>query len=174
MRRMSASIAATAVMTAVPFGVLGSVVAVVLRGLESDVYFQIGLLTMIGLAAKNAILIIEFAVEKRKHGLSILDAAVEASELRLRPIVMTSLAFIFGVFPLVIATGAGANARRSIGTGITGGMIGASTLALSFVPLFFYLFERLSEKRKRTKEVTTAQAAVHGRTAPQPGAGASD
>jgi multidrug efflux pump len=164
----------TAVMTAVPFGVLGSVIAIILRGLESDVYFQIGLLTMIGLAAKNAILIIEFAVEKRKHGASIIDAAVEASELRLRPIVMTSLAFIFGVFPLVIATGAGANARRSIGTGITGGMIGASTLALSFVPLFYFLFERLSERRKRSKKVEAVEASVRGGRVPQPGAGASD
>jgi multidrug efflux pump len=119
-------------------------------------------------------LIIEFAVEKRKHGASIIDAAVEASELRLRPIVMTSLAFIFGVFPLVIATGAGANARRSIGTGITGGMIGASTLALSFVPLFFFLFERLSEKRKHQKTVDVHEALVRTETVPQPGAGASD
>jgi multidrug efflux pump len=161
----------TAVMTAVPFGVLGAVVAVWLRGLESDVYFQIGLLTMIGLAAKNAILIVEFAVEKRHAGLAILDAAVEAGELRLRPIVMTSLAFVFGALPLVTATGAGANARRSIGTGITGGMIGASTLALLFVPLFFYLFERLKERRERGGKIAPGLA---GAALPQPGRSASD
>ncbi|HWI27580.1 MAG TPA: efflux RND transporter permease subunit [Stellaceae bacterium] len=162
-----------AVMTAVPFGVLGAAAAVWLRGLESDVYFQIGLLTMIGLAAKNAILIIEFAVEKRHAGLSIIDAAVLAGELRLRPIVMTSLAFIFGTLPLVIATGAGANARHSIGTGITGGMIGASTLALLFVPLFFYLFERLKERRegRAAAEVSEVSAAgAHGVAQPGPSA----
>ena len=138
-----------AVMTAVPFGAFGALVATWLRGLDDDVYFQIGLLTMVGLAAKNGILLVEFAVEKRKSGLSLVDAAVQAGEVRLRPIIMTSLAFIFGVFPLVIATGAGANARHSIGTGITGGMIGASTLALLFVPLFFVLFERVKEQRQR-------------------------
>ncbi|HUC65386.1 MAG TPA: multidrug efflux RND transporter permease subunit [Stellaceae bacterium] len=164
----------TAVMTAVPFGVLGAAAAVWLRGLESDVYFQIGLLTMIGLAAKNAILIIEFAVEKRKEGLSIIDAAVEAGELRLRPIIMTSLAFIFGTLPLVIATGAGANARHSIGTGITGGMIGASTLALLFVPLFFYLFERLKERRESGATVEKREAPPAHSALPQPGSGASD
>jgi multidrug efflux pump len=164
----------TAVMTAVPFGVLGAAAAVWLRGLESDVYFQIGLLTMIGLAAKNAILIIEFAVEKRKEGLSILDAAVVAGELRLRPIIMTSLAFIFGTLPLVIATGAGANARHSIGTGITGGMIGASTLALLFVPLFFYLFERLKERREPGARVEEREAPPAHAALPQPGSGASD
>jgi multidrug efflux pump len=136
------------VMTAVPFGVLGALVAIWLRGLENNVYFQIGLLTLIGLAAKNAILIIEFAVEKRHEGRSVLDAAIEAGELRLRAIIMTSLAFIFGTLPLVIASGAGANARHSIGTGIAGGMIGASTLALLFVPLFFYYFERMKERRE--------------------------
>lgn len=165
----------TVVMTAVPFGILGAVAAVWLRGLESDVYFQIGLLTMVGLAAKNAILIVEFAVEKRKEGESILNAAVDAAELRLRPIVMTSLAFIFGTLPLVIATGAGANARHSIGTGITGGMIGASTLALLFVPLFFYLFEKMKEggglRQKKHALGGGVAAPVH---LPQPGHGASD
>jgi multidrug efflux pump len=145
-----------AVMTAVPFGVLGALVAIWLRGLENNVYFQIGLLTLIGLAAKNAILIIEFAVEKRHEGRSVLDAAIEAGELRLRAIIMTSLAFIFGTLPLVIASGAGANARHSIGTGIAGGMIGASTLALLFVPLFFYYFERLKEGRESARASETA------------------
>ncbi len=115
----------------------------------NDVYFQIGLLVLVGLAAKNAILIVEFAVELRHQGKSLLDAAVEAGEMRLRPIIMTSLAFIFGCVPLWIAMGAGMNARHSLGTGIIGGMIGASSLALLFVPLFFYLFEKLAERGKK-------------------------
>jgi multidrug efflux pump len=134
------------VLTAVPFGIIGALLATMMRGLENDVYFQIGLLVLVGLAAKNAILIVEFAVGLRHQGKSIIDSAVEAGEMRLRPIIMTSLAFIFGVFPLFIAMGAGANARHSIGTGIIGGMIGASTLALLYVPLFFYIFDRISEK----------------------------
>lgn len=134
------------VLTAVPFGVIGALVATLLRGLENDVYFQIGLLVLVGLAAKNAILIVEFAVDLRKEGKSIIDSAIEAGELRLRPILMTSLAFIFGVLPLFLAMGAGANARHSIGTGIIGGMIGASTLALLYVPLFFYILDKISEK----------------------------
>ena len=137
-----------AVLTAVPFGLIGALIATWARGLENDVYFQIGLLVLVGLAAKNAILIVEFAVELRHQGKSLLDAAVEAGELRLRPIIMTSLAFIFGCVPLAIALGAGMNARHSLGTGIIGGMIGASTLALLFVPLFFYLFEQLAERGK--------------------------
>ncbi|MCC6211913.1 MAG: multidrug efflux RND transporter permease subunit [Burkholderiales bacterium] len=134
------------VLAAVPFGIVGALAATWARGLENDVYFQIGLLVLVGLAAKNAILIVEFAVELRHKGKSLLEAAVEAGELRLRPIVMTSLAFIFGCVPLAIAAGAGANARHSLGTGIIGGMVGASTLALLYVPLFFYLFEQLAER----------------------------
>lgn len=134
------------VLTAVPFGIIGALIATLLRGLENDVYFQIGLLVLVGLAAKNAILIIEFAVDLRKQGKSIIDSAVEAGELRLRPILMTSLAFIFGVLPLFLAMGAGANARHSIGTGIIGGMIGASTLALMYVPLFFYILNRVTDR----------------------------
>jgi multidrug efflux pump len=130
------------VLMAVPFGVIGALVAIYLRNLENDVYFQIGMLVLVGLAAKNAILIVEFAVELVKCGKGLLEAAIEAGKLRLRPIIMTSLAFIFGVLPLFFAMGAGANARHSIGTGIIGGMIGASTLALVFVPLFFTIFER--------------------------------
>lgn len=134
------------VLTAVPFGIIGALIATLWRGLENDVYFQIGLLVLVGLAAKNAILIVEFAVELRKKGKSLIDSAVEAGELRLRPIIMTSLAFIFGVLPLFLAMGAGANARHSIGTGIIGGMIGASTLALMYVPLFFYILNKISDK----------------------------
>ncbi|MGH8733498.1 MAG: efflux RND transporter permease subunit, partial [Burkholderiales bacterium] len=134
------------VLTAVPFGVFGALVGIWFRGLENDVYFQIGLVTLIGLAAKNAILIVEFAVLKHQQGLALREAAIEAAKLRLRPIVMTSLAFILGCVPLAIAVGAGANARHSVGTGIIGGMVGATTLALFFVPLFYYLIGSLSAK----------------------------
>ena len=140
------------VMMAVPFGVLGALTANWLRGLENDVYFQIGLLVLIGLGAKNAILRVSFAVELRKQGKSIMEATIEAGEQRLRPIIMTSLAFAFGVLPLAIAMGAGANARHSIGTGIIGGMIGETTLAMLYVPLLFYIFDRLSERSKAKKE----------------------
>jgi multidrug efflux pump subunit AcrB len=134
------------VITAVPFGIFGALVGIWLRGLENDVYFQIGLVTLIGLAAKNAILIVEFAVLKHQEGLTVREAAIEAAKLRLRPIVMTSLAFILGCVPLAIAAGAGANARHSVGTGIIGGMVGATTLALFFVPLFYSLIGSLSAK----------------------------
>jgi multidrug efflux pump len=140
------------VMTAVPFGILGALMFNWMRGLENDVYFQIGLLVLIGLGAKNAVLRVTFAVELRREGLSIMDATIKAGEERLRPIVMTSLAFILGVLPLAIAAGAGANARHSIGTGIMGGMIGETTLAMLYVPLFFYIFDRLSERSEARKE----------------------
>ncbi len=135
-----------AVMTAVPFGILGALVLNWLRGLENDVYFQIGLLVLIGLGAKNALLRVTFAVDLRKQGRSLMDATIEAGEMRLRPIIMTSLAFVLGVLPLAIATGVGANSRHSIGTGIIGGMLGETTLAMLYVPLFFYIFESLTEK----------------------------
>lgn len=137
------------VMTAVPFGILGALIFNALRGLNNDVYFQIGLLVLIGLGAKNAVLRVTFAVELREQGLSIMDATIKAGEERLRPIIMTSLAFILGVLPLAVATGAGANARHSIGTGIMGGMIGEATLAMLYVPLFFYLFDQLTERTAR-------------------------
>ena len=139
-----------AVVTAVPFGIFGALVAVWLRGMENDVYFQIGLVTLIGLSTKNAILIVEFAELKYKEGLSAFDAALEAARLRLRPILMTSLSFILGAMPLVLATGAGASARHSIGTGIIGGMIGATSLALFFVPLFYYLIQLMKERFGKT------------------------
>ena len=137
------------VMTAVPFGILGALLFNAMRGLNNDVYFQIGLLVLIGLGAKNAVLRVTFAVELRKQGLSVMDATVQSGEERFRPIIMTSLAFILGVLPLAIATGAGANARHSIGTGIMGGMIGEATLAMLYVPLFFYIFDELAEGRKK-------------------------
>jgi multidrug efflux pump len=145
-----------AVMTAVPFGILGALTAIALRGLENDVYFQIGLLVLIGLGAKNAVLRVTAAVELRKQGRSIMEATIEAGEQRLRPIIMTSLAFAVGVLPLAIAVGAGANARHSIGTGILGGMLGETTLAMLYVPLFFYIFDRINE-RKRAQEERAAR-----------------
>jgi multidrug efflux pump len=150
------------VMMAVPFGAFGALLAVWLRGMENDVYFQIGLLTLVGLAAKNAILIVEFAVMKYEEGMPVLEAAVEAARLRFRPILMTSLAFILGAIPLVIATGAGANSRHSIGTGIVGGMTAATVLAIFFVPMFFRLFEGLSEKRGgKKKESSDSESSPH-------------
>ncbi len=138
-----------AVMTAVPFGILGALTFNWMRGLTNDVYFQIGLLVLIGLGAKNAVLRVSAAVEFRKQGKSIMEATTLAGEQRLRPIIMTSLAFAVGVLPLALAVGAGANARHSIGTGIIGGMLGETTLAMLYVPLFFYLFDRLAERSAR-------------------------
>ena len=155
------------VMMAVPFGVLGALTAVWLRGLENDVYFQIGLLVLIGLGAKNAILRVSFATELRKEGKSIMEATIEAGEQRLRPIIMTSLAFAFGALPLAIAMGAGANARHSIGTGIIGGMIGETTLAMLYVPLLFYLFDRMSERSREKKEAKSKSKASAAGTAEQ-------
>jgi multidrug efflux pump len=151
------------VMTAVPFGILGALITNWARGLENDVYFQIGLLVLIGLGAKNAVLRVTAAVEFRHQGKSIMEATQLAGEQRLRPIIMTSLAFAFGCLPLAIAVGAGANARHSIGTGIIGGMIGETTLAMLYVPLFFYLFDQLAERRSGKKEAPPA--------APSPPAG---
>ena len=134
-----------AVITAIPFAVFGAILAAWMRGLDNDVYFQIGLLTLIGLAAKNAILIVEFAVLRRREGLSVRDAAIDAAQLRLRPIIMTSLAFVFGMIPMFIATGPGSNSRHSVATGIIGGMLMASSIALFFVPMFFYLIQSCGE-----------------------------
>ncbi len=135
-----------AIITSVPFGLFGAIMSVWLAGMENDVYFQIGLITLIGLSAKNAILIVEFAQIRYEEGLAPERAAVEAAKLRLRPILMTSLSFILGTLPLVIASGAGANARHSIGTGVMGGMVAATTLALFFVPLFYALIMRISSR----------------------------
>jgi multidrug efflux pump len=136
-----------AVLLAVPFAVLGALLAVLARGMSNDIYFQIGLVVLIGLAAKNAILIVEFASQKQAEGMPLLEAAVEAARLRFRPIIMTSLAFVLGVVPLAIATGAGASARRSMGTGVFGGMLAATFIATLFIPLFFVLLGRRKEKR---------------------------
>ena len=137
------------VMMALPFGTFGALAAVHLRGLTNDVYFQIGLVTLLGLAAKNAILIVEYALLKNEEGLSPSAAAVEAARLRFRPILMTSLAFILGVMPLAFSSGAGAGARTAVGTGVMGGMLAATFLAIFFVPMFFKLItdRHLTEKR---------------------------
>ncbi|MDP3637057.1 MAG: efflux RND transporter permease subunit, partial [Azonexus sp.] len=131
-----------AVIMAVPFALLGATFAIWLRGMPNDIYFQIGLVVLIGLAAKNAILIVEFASQKYAEGMNVVDAALEAARLRLRPIIMTSLAFVLGVFPLVKASGAGAAARQSMGTGVFAGMIAATFIATIFIPLFFMWLER--------------------------------
>ena len=131
-----------AVLLVIPLGLLGAVVTTTLRGLENDVYLQIGLLTTMGLAAKNAILMIEFAEQAEKRGARVIDAALEAARIRLRPILMTSFAFIFGVLPLALASGAGANSRIAIGTSVIGGMLAASFIAIFYIPLFFVLVRR--------------------------------
>ena len=137
-----------AVILAIPFGIWGALLAIWTRGLTNDIYFQIGLVTLIGLAAKNAILIVEFAHQRYAAGESLQDAALDAARLRFRPIVMTSLAFILGVFPLVVASGAGAASRNSIGTGVFGGMLAATFLAIFFVPLFFAVIGKIARRRK--------------------------
>lgn len=140
-----------AVITAVPFAVFGAVVAVWLRGLSNDVYFQVGLITLIGLGAKNAILIVEFAVLKHNEGLSLFESAIAAAKLRFRPIVMTSLAFILGCVPLATSSGAGAASRHSIGTGVIGGMLAATCIAILFVPMFYKLISQLAPDSSHSK-----------------------
>jgi multidrug efflux pump len=147
------------VLMAVPFALFGALLAILMRGLENDVYFQIGLTMLVALAAKNAILIFEFAVLNRESGESVYDSAVTAATERLRPIVMTSLAFILGCVPLAIALGASANSRHSIGTGVIGGMLGATVIAVFFIPMFFYLLETMSEKRSGKKTVAPGPGA---------------
>ncbi|TXM60951.1 multidrug efflux RND transporter permease subunit, partial [Methylobacterium sp. WL120] len=153
------------VLLVIPLGVIGSVAAVYLRGLPNDVYFKIGLITIIGLSAKNAILIVEFAKDLWKPGTSIVDATIEAATLRFRPIVMTSLAFIFGVVPLAIAAGAASKSQQAIGTGVMGGMISATVLAVFFVPVFFVVVMRLF-RRKDVLAGETAEAATPAARAP--------
>ena len=144
-----------AVLLVIPLGVLGAVVCVAARGLENDIYFQVGLLTTIGLAAKNAILIVEFAETARREGKDMLHAALEAARVRLRPIMMTSIAFMAGVVPLAIASGAGAQGRIAIGTAVFGGMLTATALAIFYVPMFFIIVARVFHR----KDATTAPAA---------------
>ena len=137
------------VMLAVPLALMGAMLAQYIRGLSDDVYCQIGLVMLIGLASKNAILIVEFAKQRREEGLSVLDSAMQAAMIRLRPILMTAFAFILGVFPLVIASGAGAQSRHSLGTAVFGGMIVSTMLSLIVVPVFYVLIEKLRERKSK-------------------------
>ncbi len=134
------------VLLAVPLALFGAIAALWLRGMQTDVYSQIGFVMLIGLAAKNAILIVEFARRRREEGLGVVEAAMEAGRLRLRPILMTAFAFILGVVPLMIATGAGAASRQSIGTTVFGGMLAATILTLLFVPVFYAVIEQIRER----------------------------
>lgn len=144
-----------AVLLAVPLGVLGALSLTWMRGLENDVYFKVGLIAVIGLSAKNAILIIEFANTLHQSGRSVLESVLEASRLRFRPILMTSIAFILGVTPLAVSTGAGANSRHAIGTGVMGGMLGATLLGVLFVPVFYVVVRRLLGDRLEVRAVTS-------------------
>ncbi|MEW5781763.1 MAG: efflux RND transporter permease subunit [Pseudomonadota bacterium] len=141
-----------AVMLVVPLGIFGAVLAVTLRGLPNDIYFKVGLIAIIGLSAKNAILIIEFARELQEQGRELIEATLEACRLRFRPILMTSIAFVFGVLPLAISTGAGANSRHAIGTGVMGGMISATVLAVFLVPVFFVVVRRIFPGHPRHRQ----------------------
>jgi multidrug efflux pump len=135
------------VVLAVPFAIFGAILATNLRALDNNIYFQIGLLVLAGLAAKNAILIVEFALQKQKEGYRLVDAALEAAKVRLRPIIMTSLAFTVGVLPLAISSGAGAASKHSIGTGVIGGMLTATFIAILFIPLFYVLISKLKKEK---------------------------
>ncbi len=139
-----------AVILVVPLGILGALLAATLRGLPNDVFFKVGLLTIVGLSAKNAILIVEFAKDLQAQGKGLIEATLEAAHMRLRPILMTSLAFILGVMPLALSTGAGSASRHDIGTGVAGGMISATVLAIVFVPVFFVLVRRIFKSSKPT------------------------
>ncbi|OZI74638.1 efflux RND transporter permease subunit [Bordetella genomosp. 12] len=150
----------TAVMLVVPLGVLGALAATLMRGLSNDVYFQVGLLTTVGLAAKNAILIVEFAKEHYEKGAGLTEAAIHAARQRLRPILMTSMAFVLGVVPLAISNGAGSGSQHAIGTGVIGGMLSGTFLAIFFVPLFFVVILRLFKVRRRT-EIHAEEEALH-------------
>lgn len=147
-----------AVITAVPFAVFGAILAIFLRGIENDIYFQVGLVTLIGLSAKNAILIVEVAAQRHRAGMSVYDAAIEAARLRFRPIVMTSLAFILGVVPLALATGASSASRHSVGTGVIGGMLAATFLAVLIVPVFFRLVSRERPRQRGSETVEQEHA----------------
>jgi multidrug efflux pump len=142
-----------AVILVVPLGVLGVLVATLLRGYANDVYFQVGLITIIGLSAKNAILIIEFAKDLQAQGKGVVESALAAAHLRFRPIVMTSMAFGLGVLPLVLASGAGSASQRAIGTGVLGGMLTGTALALFFVPVFFVVVRGLFKDSERQRKI---------------------
>ncbi|WP_426256172.1 efflux RND transporter permease subunit [Sphingomonas sp. DC2300-3] len=158
-----------AVLMIIPLGLIGAIAFVTLRGLTNDVYLQIGLLTTMGLAAKNAILMIEFAEQAERKGARVIDAALEAAKIRLRPILMTSFAFIFGVLPLAISTGAGANSRIAIGTAVIGGMLSATFLAIFYIPLFFVLVRRgVRDGLAKLRGKPTGHQSHHDDTPPAP------
>jgi multidrug efflux pump len=148
------------VLLVVPLGVLGALALTMARGLTNDVYFKIGIITIIGLAAKNAILIIEFAVAEQRAGRPLGVAVVDAARMRMRPILMTSFAFIFGCLPLALSSGAGANSRHAIGTGVIGGMLFATFLGLLFIPVFYVAIRRALGDKLEPPETTQAAAVV--------------
>jgi HAE1 family hydrophobic/amphiphilic exporter-1 len=153
------------ILLGVPIAIVGGLGAQMLRGLNNDVFCQVGLVLLIGLAAKNSILIVEFAEQLRGRGMSILDAAVESSRIRLRPILMTSFAFILGVMPLAVATGAGAGARNSVGTSVAGGMLASTVLSVIFIPVLYVVIRSWAPGKVRGRardEPSEAAAAVAG------------
>ncbi|HEY4071879.1 MAG TPA: efflux RND transporter permease subunit [Herbaspirillum sp.] len=152
------------VIMVVPLGVLGALTAVALRGLENDVFFQVGLLTTVGLSAKNAILIVEFARDLRMQGMSTVDAAIEAARLRLRPILMTSLAFILGVLPLALSNGAGSGSQHAIGTGVIGGMLTATFLAIFMIPMFFVVISQIGKGKNKEQRSPGSTARIEGQS----------
>ena len=152
-----------AVILVVPLGILGALLAATLRGLPNDVFFKVGLLTIVGLSAKNAILIIEFAKDLQAQGKGLVEATLEAAHLRLRPILMTSLAFILGVMPLALSTGAGSASRHDIGTGVAGGMVSATVLAVFLVPVFFVVIRRMFKTQKPSHTLLAPKPAGPGR-----------
>ena len=145
------------VLSSAPLALVGALGAIYVRQMQVDVYSQIGFVMLIGLAAKNAILIVEFAKRRREEGLPVVEAAMEAGRLRLRPILMTAFAFIFGVLPLMFASGAGAASRQSLGTAVFGGMVAATVLTLIFVPVFYALIERAREGREAAEAACAAR-----------------
>jgi multidrug efflux pump len=151
------------VIMVIPLGIIGALLATTLRGLSNDIYFQVGLLTTMGLASKNAILIVEFAKDLYEKGMGLVEATVEAVRIRLRPIIMTSLAFVFGVLPLAISNGAGSGSQHAIGTGVIGGMLSATLLAIFFVPLFFVIVERIFKPKHKGHDTAVAE---HGGEVP--------
>jgi len=156
-----------AILLVIPFGVLGAFLGLLLRGFDNNVYTQIALIMLIGLAAKNAILIVEFAKLRRERGAAIVQAALDGAKLRLRPILMTSFAFILGAVPLAVALGAGAGARRAIGTAVVSGMLIATLIGIFFIPAFYVLLQKLSEGEWSWRRVRRGRSASGDGSAPR-------